>query len=75
MFSMIFSMGHISVNATYAPAMGINAVIIKIQMANILPKILTPPSAFVEENNTKYPTTNPKVAGMKLKKKHIDILC
>ena len=39
--------------------------------ASILPNLLIPPSALVEEKRTKYPTTTQKVAGIKLMKKHI----
>ena len=71
MFSIIFSKGHKSENSTYAPAIGINTEMIKIQMANTVPNVFTTPSDLFDENKTKYPTTNQKVAGNKLKKKHI----
>ena len=53
--------------------MGMNAAITNTQIASIRPKVCIFPSAFVEENMMKYPSTNQIVAGRKLKKKHMAV--
>jgi hypothetical protein len=53
--------------------MGMNAAITNTQIASSRPKIRIFPSAFVEENMMKYPSTNQIVAGRKLKKKHMTL--
>jgi hypothetical protein len=48
-----------------------NPAMTNVQTASIRPSVRTAPSALVEENRMKYPTIAQKVAGMKLKKKHM----
>jgi hypothetical protein len=57
----------------YAPAITMNPEITKAQIARPRPRLLTKPSAFVDEKKTKYPTIAQNVAGTKLTKKHISL--
>ncbi len=66
-------MEHIPLIVTYAPAITMKPATMKIQIESPCPSALTEPSALVDENRTKYPTTNQNVAGIKLKKKHISL--
>jgi hypothetical protein len=49
------------------PPIGNNDAIIKIHMAKIIPKTLSPPPDFLDRYRTKKPNNTKKVAGIRLK--------
>jgi hypothetical protein len=55
----------------YAPHRRKKSAIINIQIAKMIPNILIPPCALLDEKSTKYPIITNIVAGNKLKNKHI----